>query len=293
MSEIRKIVGSSLLSLMLVVWGLFMVCSGRVSQVEVEDEWWATEEEEDFEGDPQLMRDLIALEQGSSDLDTDQRREILAALGISEEEVAGASEEEAFLTEELFMDLETEIAELERLSRSKSQTIDSLQLELQETDYQLMALNNLVEPQPARTSTTYATAKQARGRYEYGDSPYALAYQDALNDVYDHNYAQAIEKFRRLLREKTTDELSDNCQYWIGESYYALGRYELAITEFEKVFAFENNNKSDDAQFMIGMAYLRIGERELARLELENLLDFYGNSEYVSRAESQLMAMRS
>ena len=75
--------------------------------------------------------------------------------------------------------------------------------------------------------------------------------------------------------------------YWIGESHYALGNFESAITEFERVFAFDDNNKADDAQFMIGIAYIKLGDQHHAQLELKNLLAFYQDSEYISRAEQE------
>lgn len=262
-----------------------MVCSGRVPDVALEDDMMA-EEEGYGQDNPELMNQLAVLDEESSKLEESQRQEILAALGI-ESTGSALSQEEDFLTEELFLDLEVEIAELEKLSKNKTDVADSLKLELQEADLRLAALNNIVP----ETSGQYASTPRTSPTYAVGNgssSEYGQYYQEALNDVYEHRYEEAIAKFQDLLRLPDTENLGDNAQYWIGESYFGLGKYELAIAEFEKVAAFENNNKSDDAQFMIGMAYIRMGESRLAKIELNNLLTFYQNSEYIARAERQL-----
>jgi TolA-binding protein len=287
MSHLKKILGSSLISLLVAIWGLFMVCSGRVPEVNYEDEFdFADESGVSGESSPDLMTQLAVLDDDSNKLEDAQRREILEALGL-ETTSSSTKAEEAFLTEELFLNLEVEIAELEKQSRRKSEIVDSLKSELQETDIQLTALERVVGPS-GQLATTTATAPKLTSTGG-SVSNYALQYQDALNEVYAHRYVEAIAKFQDLLRQNDADELSDNCQYWIGESYFALGNYQLAIAEFEKVFAFEQNNKSDDAQFMIGMAYLKMGDPLLAQLELNNLLTFYQDSEYVARAERQLI----
>jgi len=294
MSHLRKILGTSFVSLFVAIWGLFMVCSGRVPDVNYEDDLGY--EQESFgsgeqqtevfptadERNPDLMTQLEVLDGESGKLEDTQRREILEALGI---ETSGTKtkEEEAFLTEELFLDLEVEIAKLEEQSKRKTEVLDSLKSELQDADIQLAALERVVEPGTQFASSTPQFISSGE------PSAYAMQYQDALNDVYARQYVEAISKFQELLRQNDTDELADNCQYWIGESYYAMGSYQLAIAEFEKVFAFENNNKSDDSQFMIGMAYLKVGDPKLAQLELNNLLTFYQSSEYVARAERQLI----
>lgn len=297
MSHLRKILGTSFVSLLVAMWGLFMVCSGRVPDLNYEDDF-GFEGEAGYgeelgyagdstgigdEGSPDLMTQLAVLDDDSNKLEESQRREILEALGI-EPSGTKSKEEEAFLTEELFLDLEVEIAELEKQSKRKNDVLDSLKTELQEADLQLASLERVVGTSgqfASKDATRFATSTLPA-------TDFALQYQDALNDVYAHRYVEAISKFQALLRQNDSDDLADNCQYWIGESYYAMGSFQLAIAEFEKVFAFEKNNKADDAQFMIGMAYLKIGESRLAQLELNNLLTFYQDSEYVARAERQL-----
>ncbi len=294
MTELRRIFGTSVLSLLLVIWGLFMVCSGRVPDVNYDDDLFADSEfdmgsSDENDGNSDLMTQLAALDDESSSLENNQRDEILAALGID----SGGSEisrqnEQDFLNEELFLDLEVEISALERAAKTKAAVAESLRTEVQEADFQLTALNTIVGESPTQFASSTPTVRTAPVINSSGSSvQFNASYQDALNDVYARNFPEAITKFRQLLQTSSTDDLADNCQYWIGESHYALGQYEAALAEFERVFAFDNNNKADDAQFMIGMSYIKLGDPSMAKVELENLMTFYQDSEYLARAERE------
>lgn len=295
MSEVRRILGTSLISLLLVIWGLFMVCSGRVPPtMAYDDEFMESQDHLDSNGteNSDLMTQLAVLDEEATKLEDFQRSEILEALGIDPASGSAINgSEQDFLSEELFLDLEVEIAELEKLSNRKATVLDSLRQEMQETDHRLAALSNLVG-EPARR---LASSSQTAPRFQStsgSNSEFALFYQDALDDVYGKRFDQAISKFQELLRQQNdTDNLADNCQYWIGECYYAQGNYQLAVAEFERVFAFEKNNKVDDAQFMIGIALIKAGNSRLAQLELNNLLTFYQDSEYIARAEREFLGL--
>ena len=289
MSEVRRILSTSFISLLLVIWGLFMVCSGFVPTVAYDDEFANLKNGYSESENSDLITQLAVLDEEATKLEDLQRREILAALGIDPSGADISAAEQDFLSEELFLDLEVEIAELEKLSGSRNSMLDSLRLEMQEADHQLAALSNLVDV-PKRSNFNFASANQTAPRLQ-SNSEYAQYYQDALDDVYGKRFDQAIVKFQELLRQSDSDNLADNAQYWIAECNYALGNYQVAIAEFERVFAFENNNKIDDAQFMIGIAYLKAGDPRLAQLELSNLLAFYQDSEYIARAEREFLGL--
>ncbi len=289
MSEVRRILSTSFISLLLVIWGLFMVCSGSVPIVAYDDEFADPESGYSESENSDLMTQFAVLDEEATKREDLQRREILAALGIDPSGAGMSAGEQDFLSEELFLDLEVEIAELEKLSGSRNSMLDSLRLEMQEADHQLAALSNLVDV-TTKSNFNFASTNQTAPRRQ-SNSEYAQYYQDALDDVYGKRFDQAIVKFQELLRQSDSDNLADNAQYWIAECNYALGNYQVAIAEFERVFAFDNNNKIDDAQFMIGIAYLKAGDPRLAQLELSNLLAFYQDSEYIARAEREFLGL--
>jgi tol-pal system protein YbgF len=114
---------------------------------------------------------------------------------------------------------------------------------------------------------------------------YTARYQEALQAYRSKNYRDAIQKFEALLATDSRHSLSDNCEYWIGESYYDLQNYQQAIVAFEKVFTHPKSNKDDSAQLKLGMCYLRLNEKEKAKEEFQKLVRDYPASEYAGIAK--------
>jgi tol-pal system protein YbgF len=117
---------------------------------------------------------------------------------------------------------------------------------------------------------------------------YVNSYNDALSLFHERQYQNAIREFEQLLSSDMNHSYADNAQYWIGESHYAMGRYQEAIMAFEKVFTFPQSNKNDWAQFKIGQCYFKMGDRERAEQEFQQLIDNYSDSELVPRARNYL-----
>jgi TolA-binding protein len=90
------------------------------------------------------------------------------------------------------------------------------------------------------------------------------------------------------VEKNSKNALADNCQYWIGESRFAQGKFYQAIAEFTKVFAFEDGDKQDDAQLMLGMAFMKLGDINSARVEFDWLVSCYSSSEYGKQAGAYL-----
>jgi len=99
---------------------------------------------------------------------------------------------------------------------------------------------------------------------------------------------RALAEFDRLLREAPMSEWSDNAQYWKGECYYGLRKYQQALIEFTKVFAFSNTDKADDAQIKIANCHIKLGERDRALAALRKLIDEYPDSEYVPTVRDKI-----
>ena len=80
------------------------------------------------------------------------------------------------------------------------------------------------------------------------DAGFMSAYQSARAQFERYDYNGAIESFQALLQQNPNHSMADNCQYWIGESYFGLKQYQKAIMEFQKVFAYGPADKHDDAR---------------------------------------------
>ncbi len=113
-------------------------------------------------------------------------------------------------------------------------------------------------------------------------------YKTALNQFRDRNYRAAKQMFQQMAQENPPIDYADNVYYWLGESEFALGEYEDAVTSFGRVFQYPNTNKMDDAILMMAYSYRKMGEYNQARLLLLRFRHQYSDSPYARLAENWL-----
>jgi len=187
-------------------------------------------------------------------------------------------------------------AEDKRVLRLQGE-VDDLQKQLRKKDTEIADLKSQLSTKeqsfPSQSSSAAASypytpppAQSSTG--SYSSDSYVNRYNDALSMFHNREYSNAISEFEQLLSTDMNHSYADNAQYWIGECYYALGRYQEAVMAFEKVFTFPQSNKNDWAQFKIGQSYFKMGNRERARQEFQQLIDNYSDSELVPRARNYL-----
>ena len=229
---------------------------------------------------------LLGLGDNSTDEAAEQNEsvdedEILSLLGVLEEGDASSSYAEE-QNNASAGDLSSQVRQLENQQSNLDTKMDNLSRDLNQQSQTISQINN--QPQSSVPTTSRSTPA-------WQSSDFQGQYQEALQTYRNRQYRNAIQKFEALLNINTRHSLSDNCQYWIGESYYGLGDYQQAIVAFEKVFAFTNSNKDDDAQLKLGLCYLKLNDRANARSEFEKLVNSYPTSEYVSIAKRYLASL--
>lgn len=170
--------------------------------------------------------------------------------------------------------------------KEKDQRIKELQSEIDALKEELNRLSSQksMSAQPAESEFGMPKSTMSGEMITYDMSEYKAKYQEALAYFNQRNYDAALNIFENLLRTNTNNDLADNIQYWIGECHYMQGKYQMALTDFEKVFTFPKSNKNDYAQFKIALCYLRLGQRDRAREELQRFLNEYPDSSLRSRA---------
>jgi TolA-binding protein len=216
----------------------------------------------------------------SSQEPTPEEEEVLKLLGITKDENKGqpATETSTVAADTEASTLKSDISSLESKVSQKNTEIENLKAELAEKDRRISDLQSeLSKPAAANIAMQVSTSGTFKSRYD-----------QALSMYYDRQYQAAINEFDALLALNENNSLSDNCQYWKGECYYALRNYNQAIIEFQKVFAFANSNKYDDAQLKLGLCYLRLGDNARAKIEFEKLISDYPDSEYIAKARAYL-----
>lgn len=198
--------------------------------------------------------------------------EVFELLGIQKQQKESGSVEEQTKSDD---QLKKDIDLLEQRLAEKDAEIANLRSNIETKDAEINKLeSNTVKPSEARSSVS----AELTGNFKQD-------YQLALEVYNNRNYKQAIQMFEALLAISQTNSLSDNCRYWIGESYYGLGNYNQAIIEFTKVFSFNNSNKMDAAQLKLGLCYWRLGDTARALQELERVINDYPKSEFVEKAQ--------
>ncbi len=122
-----------------------------------------------------------------------------------------------------------------------------------------------------------------------GDGQSKRVYDQAYLDLTRGNYSLAILGFKEYLRREPSSELSDNAQYWIGESYYMRNDFKQAIREYGKVV--DNHGSGDRAPaslYKLGLAKLQLGERADGVDYLRRVYETYPETEEARLARDKL-----
>ncbi|CAO0823768.1 outer membrane protein assembly factor BamD [Desulfarculales bacterium] len=116
--------------------------------------------------------------------------------------------------------------------------------------------------------TSAAAPKSAQGLYDLGLRLYKQKF-----------YESARDHFEELIKKDPKDKLSDDAQFWVGESYYAQKKYEEAILTYNQlVKRWPQSEKAPGALLKQGMAFKELGDKRTAKIVLGNLIKDYPKS---------------
>ncbi len=117
-------------------------------------------------------------------------------------------------------------------------------------------------------------------------------YKDALADYRAGNYQNALGGFEAFLASKPSADYVDNALYWIGECHFGLGKFDAAVSYFQRVMAEQpDGNKVPDAMLKMSIAYDRTGKGADATRLLEDLTRQYPSTN-AGKLASQKLAER-
>ncbi len=178
--------------------------------------------------------------------------------------------------------LEYRVDSLTNENRRLQQQLDAIQTENKGLAARLTELQTKSPIAPVTTPVVRPTPAPA------AKSSLPAAYETALGKYRSRNYDGAIEEFSELLNNGASKDLVDNCHFWIGESYYAMKKYSLAIESYKKATAVSGADKADDAQLMIGNAYIAMGNKAQAKQAYQKLITLYPTSPLAKRAQARM-----
>jgi tol-pal system protein YbgF len=114
-------------------------------------------------------------------------------------------------------------------------------------------------------------------------------YDTAYADYTKGRYALAIQGFQEYLQAYPSTDLSDNAQYWIGESHYAQKKYPDAIADFDRLLKdWPKSDKAPAALLKKGYALLELGQMAEAVVQLQYVIHEHPASEEARLARARL-----
>lgn len=121
------------------------------------------------------------------------------------------------------------------------------------------------------------------------ETPENEIYASALKLYDKEKYAAAREQLQEILKTYPKSDKADNCQFWIGESYYQEKWYEKAIIEYQKVIEkYPKGNKMKASLLKQGLSFYNLGDKKNSRLILNELIEKFPDSNEARIAASKL-----
>ncbi len=212
------------------------------------------------------------------------------------------SDEALRMAQEAKLDVEmanTKLTEMDNKLLLLSEEVASISIaKIEEIENKIALMIEALKDMQAQIEENRVMPRVRKARSKKGPptftvtSPEYATYQTALRTFNARNYEKAREMFVDVMKQYPRGKYIDNCQYWIGECYYAQGDYGSAIAAFQKVQEYPNSSKGDDALFKVGKAYLAMGQTGQAKLEWNKFLVKYPNSEYLQRAKKYIAELQ-
>ena len=117
-------------------------------------------------------------------------------------------------------------------------------------------------------------------------------YDTAYGDYTKGRYALAIQGFQEYLDSYPGTALSDNAQYWIGESHYAQRKFKESIDDFDKLLkVWPRSGKAAASLLKKGFALLEMGQKAEAVVQLQYVINEHPASEEARLARARLKSL--
>jgi len=132
------------------------------------------------------------------------------------------------------------------------------------------------------------------------------SYKTAYADFTKGNYTLAVAGFREFIRRNPDSSQADSAQYWIGESYFSIGRaaasagqpekardaLERSVQEFRRVFVnYPGGRHVPTALYKEALALVDLKQPKVAQARLQYLVDNFPQSEEAPLARERLKSL--
>lgn len=203
--------------------------------------------------------------------------------------------------DEISQQNEAQGQEVEAIGRD----VQQIGMKVTQTEEQISGLNNRTENLNTRVAlltedvtrlkaSATQPAQPATGALRFSETPGVATgnmqamYDSALRLYHAKEPRRSLDAFASFLQTYPQTDLSDNAEYWTGESYYMVEEFPEALEAFRQVFNHSFTDKYDDAQLKVGMTLRHLGRRDEAITAFRELLSKYPDSQYVELARRYL-----
>jgi len=144
----------------------------------------------------------------------------------------------------------------------------------------------------AAAATPAAAAPAAVAVTNVDTGPEDRVYETAQGQRRIGNYQGAIVAFQNFIMQYPKSNLAPRAQYWIGDSYFNLRDFKLAIANQQALIkTYPDSPTVPDAMLNIASSQIEMGESNAGRKTLEELMAKYPISEAAEKAKRRLAAL--
>jgi len=130
---------------------------------------------------------------------------------------------------------------------------------------------------PAAAPTAAAPPPPRPGGF--GASP-SQAFESARSDYYMGQWSLAVQGFESYIKTFPKSDLTDDAQYYIGETHYMSGRFQDAVAAYDLVIErYPASNTLPDAYYKRGLALAALGQVPQAKESLAFVIKTYPDSD--------------
>lgn len=117
----------------------------------------------------------------------------------------------------------------------------------------------------------------------------ADVYRNAIVLFGKNQLAASRAAFQQVYDSDPGGDLADNALFWIGETYFAAGKWSDAARFYKRVADdYAEQNKAPDALFKLALTYVKTGDLMLARTTLQDVVKRYPYSSTAASAKAEL-----
>ncbi len=131
---------------------------------------------------------------------------------------------------------------------------------------------------PAASASTAANPQAAQD-----------AYSQAFTALRNGQFVQSARQFRTFIQQYPDSPLTPNAYYWLGESYYTVQNYEVALETFQHlVQQFPDSDKTAGAMLKAGYCQDALNKEGEAQKTLQAVVTKYPGSSVAQLAQQRL-----